>query len=160
MPRQKPPQTAELEGSILSKPAPPPPTPPNNTPPTQTPENSVSKYKCYCGFEPSASGKDAYKSSNLKRHQESKACRRYSPYKRPEPREPVYCRFPGCGKKYGRSDNLRAHQKNKEHFLEYKMRPPPPVQFFQAEAAVMRETLERRRYQGLEISDADESVWI
>jgi hypothetical protein len=81
--------------------------------------DSSSKHKCPCGHEPS--GKEVYKSSNLKRHQETMKCHRFSPYRRLEPPRLFQCPFPGCDKDYTRSDNLRAHQKKKQHLLEVEL---------------------------------------
>lgn len=72
-------QPAKLEGSLLAEPLSQPPLAPSpENPPPPTSMASPSKYRCHCGFEPY--GNDAYKTSNLKRHQESRAYRRSPPF--------------------------------------------------------------------------------
>jgi hypothetical protein len=115
---------------------------PSSPPPIAN--DTLSKYKCHCGHEPS--GKEVYKSSNLKRHQETTKCRRYLPYRRPDPPKLFQCPFPGCDKDYTRSDNLRAHQKKKRHFLEVELLRTSSLSR-QPESDALRDFLDRHRYQ-------------
>jgi hypothetical protein len=114
-----------------------------------------SKYKCSCGFE--SSGKDP---SNFKRHQSTKSCQRQrlSHYKRPGTTKSWPCPYPGCRKKFTRSDNLRVHQKKKRHGLEIELLRAGSFSL-QPEAAALHEMLERHRYQGIVDHDGGTSVW-
>ncbi|KAE9372294.1 hypothetical protein N431DRAFT_339656 [Stipitochalara longipes BDJ] len=128
----------------------------NISSPASVPIHSSSKYKCSCGFE--SHGKEVYKSSNFKRHQRTRTCRRFSPYQRPETTKSWQCPYPKCPKRFTRSDNLRVHQKQKGHFIELELRTGPfPLQP-DAEAYAVREMLERHRYQGIESRDGG-SIW-
>ncbi|KAF8861254.1 hypothetical protein BDZ45DRAFT_687827 [Acephala macrosclerotiorum] len=71
-------------------------------------------YKCRfgpCTFQPT--GKRAYHKRILQRHQER--CF-YSPL--PRDKKPCKCTFPGCNKKFSRSDNLNAHRKASGHMVQ------------------------------------------
>jgi hypothetical protein len=126
----------------------------SSTPPA--PRNPSSKYKCPCGFEPS--GKDVYKASNLKRHQNTRSCHRFFPYKRPETTKYFPCLYPRCGKQFTRSDNLRAHQKLKRHFLEIELLDICAPRW-QPEVDASREMQERYHYQGAGSQDGGENGW-
>jgi hypothetical protein len=79
----------------------------------------TSKYKCRCGFEPSENEVD--KSSKLERHQSSRQCPRFCPFRCFEGTMSFRCPYPGCDNKYFRYDNLRVHQKRKHRTLEIEM---------------------------------------
>ncbi|KAH6666895.1 hypothetical protein B0J14DRAFT_659463 [Halenospora varia] len=79
----------------------------------ELPSPSSKQYKCTCGYEPK--GKDINKPSNFKRHKTTRNCRRHSPYHRNDSIKPFKCNYQGCTKSYTRSDNLKAHQRNKKH---------------------------------------------
>ncbi len=125
-------------------------------PPPPIPEDSPSNYRCHCGFE--SQGKEVYKRSNLKRHQNTMNCRRFSPYSRPEPAKFYPCPYPGCDKQFTRSDNLRQHQKNKSHFLQWSLLQGSSF-CYQAEANARHDMLERHRYQGVETDGGGGNVW-
>jgi hypothetical protein len=120
------------------------------------PRNPSSKYKCPCGFEPS--GKEVYKASNLKRHKDTRNCRRFSSNKRPETTKLFPCPYPRCGKEFTRSDNLRVHQKKKSHFLEIELSYIGAPRW-QPEVDASREMQEGYRYQEIGTYDGGENVW-
>ena len=128
---------------------------PSSTP--SAPRNPSSKYKCPCGFEPS--GKEVYKASNLKRHKNTRHCRRFSLNKHPETTKSFPCPYPRCGKEFTRSDNLRVHQKQKSHFLEIKLSYIDAPRW-QPEVDASRDMQEGYRYQGIGTYDGGENVWI
>lgn len=128
--------------------------PSSSAPPA--PRNPSSRYKCPCGFEPR--GKDIYKASNLKRHQNTRNCRRFFPYKRPETTKCFPCPYPRCGKEFTRSDNLRVHQKEKRHVLEIELSYIGAPRW-QPEVNASRKMQERYRYQGVGSQDGGENVW-
>ncbi len=136
---------------ILSKLSPIPLTGLSDPSPPPVSKDPSSKYKCSCGFEPT--GKEVYKPSNLKRHQSTRACRRFSPYQRSETTKSWQCPYPDCPKRFTRSDNLRVHQKQKRHFIEVELRTGPFLLRPDSNAHAVREMLERHRYQGVESRD-------
>jgi hypothetical protein len=151
-------QSQYIEAQIPPKRSPPHSTglcDPSSPPVSIAPQ---SKYKCSCGFE--SSGKELYKSSNFKRHQSTKSCQRQrvSHYKRPGTTKSWPCPYPGCRKKFTRSDNLRVHQKKKRHGLEIELLPAGSFSL-QPEAAALHEMHERHRYQGIVDHDGGTSVW-
>lgn len=129
--------------------------PSSSTPPA--PREPLLIYKCACGFEPS--GKEVYKASNLKRHQNTRNCRRFSPYKRPETTKCFPCPYPGCSKEFTRSDNLRFHRKKKGHFLEIEWLDIGAPRC-QPEVDALREMQESYPYQGIGVHEGGENGWI
>jgi hypothetical protein len=150
-------QTPDMEAQIASKLSSPQSTSlsDHSSHPPGSMETS-SKVRCSCGFEPS--GKEVYKASNLKRHQSTRNCLRYSPYRRPKTAKSWPCPYPGCPKTFTRSDNLRVHQKQKRHLLEVELLQRCTYSF-QPEAAALQEMLERHRYQGREPQNNGGSIW-
>jgi len=82
-------------------------TTPIKTPiPSSIKTTSNDRYKCHCGFSPS--GEEKWKASNLRRHK-----RTQHP---PDSGKKIWrCQFPNCKSEFTRSDNLRSHQKSRNH---------------------------------------------
>ncbi|KAH8687875.1 hypothetical protein BGZ60DRAFT_394712 [Tricladium varicosporioides] len=84
----------------------------------ELPSSPPKQLQCGCGYVPR--GKDANKSSNLKRHQSAcQSDRRQTPYnlgrRNPKLKRPHKCSYSNCRRSYTRSDNLKVHQRNKNH---------------------------------------------
>jgi hypothetical protein len=77
-----------------------------NSPPNFSIRNIQSKYRCHCGYEPE--GKEQWKASNLRRHKRTQHSFQLK----------LSCNYPGCSSIFTRSDNLRSHQREKEHATE------------------------------------------
>ena len=80
-----------------------------------TSRESLSRYRCYCGSEPTPTGKDNYNFSNLRRHQNTRNCRQFSQYKHLETTKVYQYPYSSCGKevescesRFNRTDNLRV----------------------------------------------------
>lgn len=108
------PTPSPLHNASTSAPTPTVPTPqPTHSSPAETPAYSTpaaaKDLKCpICAYVPT--GEEKWKASNLRRHKRTQ----HPSQNKKEWR----CKWPGCESVFTRSDNLRSHARDKNHFVE------------------------------------------